>query len=279
MSIILRTATTVLIPILALMFPNGSALALEPEVPSFARELPVIKSGEPVLQFNGKDLTGFYKYLQEHKHEDPHGVFTVTDGMIRVSGQEYGGFATKDEFRDYHLVVEWKWGDKTWAPRAKSARDSGILVHCVGPDGAHGGIWMQSQECQLIEGGTGDFIIVAGLEKPSLTCEVRLGEKNQLYFEKGAKPVTRDSARFNWWGRDPNWKDVVGFRGPRDVEKPVGEWNRMEIVCDGDAITTILNGYVVNAATGSSLTKGKIQFQSEGAELYFRKIEVRPLLR
>ena len=58
-----------------------------------------------------------------------------------------------------------------------------------------------------------------------------------------------------------------------------GEWNRMEVICDGDAITNILNGYVVNVGTGSSLTQGKIQFQSEGAEVFFRKIEVRPLLK
>ena len=70
---------------------------------------------------------------------------------------------------------------------------------------------------------------------------------------------------------------ALSFRGARDVEKPVGEWNRMEVICDGEAITTILNGYVVNIGTKSSLTRGKILFQSEGAEILFRKIEIRPL--
>jgi hypothetical protein len=138
---------------------------------------------------------------------------------------------------------------------------------------------MQSQECQIIEGGTGDFIMVSGKEKPSLTCETRVGPDGQLYFEKGGKAVTSDSNRFNWWGRDPAWKDRLGFRGSRDVEKPTGEWNRMEVICDGGSITTILNGLLVNIGTRSSLTKGKILFQSEGAEIQFRKIEVRPLVR
>ena len=80
-------------------------------------------------------------------------------------------------------------------------------------------------------------------------------------------------------GPRPGWKDVLGFRGTRDVEKPAGEWNRMEVVCDGDSITNIVNGYVVNVATRSSLTKGKIIIQSEGAEILFRKIEVRPLMK
>ncbi len=196
--------------------------------------------------------------------------------MIRISGEEFGGLTTKDEFHDYHLVAEWKWGERTFGSRKQAARDSGILLHCVGPDGAAGGNWMESQECQIIEGGCGDFIMVNGREKPSLTCETRVGPDGQLYFEKGGKAVTRDSGRYNWWGRDPSWKDVLGFRGSRDVEKPAGEWNRMEVICDGDSITNIVNGYVVNIGTKSSLTKGKIIFQSEGAEIFFRKIEVRP---
>ncbi len=90
---------------------------------------------------------------------------------------------------------------------------------------------------------------------------------------------TPDGGRFNWWGRDPGWKDVLWFRGHDDVEKPPGEWNRMEVICDGDSITYIVNGCVVNAGTKASLTAGKILFQSEGAEIFFRKIEVRPLLK
>jgi hypothetical protein len=256
-----------------------SASQSEVVVPSFARDVPVIRSGEPVFQFNGKDLFGFYPFVRGRGRDDPNKVFTVRDGMICVSGQEFGGLTTQDEFQDYHLIVEWKWGERTWAPRKEKARDSGILVHCVGADGAAGGNWMQSQECQVIEGGTGDFIMVAGREKPSLTCETRVGPDGQLYFEKGGKAVTRDSRRFNWWGRDPSWEDKLGFRGARDVEKPAGEWNRMEIVCDGDSITTILNGYLVNAGTRSSLTRGKILIQSEGAEILARKVEVRPLIK
>ena len=122
-------------------------------------------------------------------------------------------------------------------------------------------------------------MVGAGGRKPSLTCEVRTGADKQPYFEKGGEAITRDAGRYNWWGRDPNWKDELGFRGARDVEKQSGEWNRMEVICEGDTITNLVNGLVVNVGTRSSLTEGKIQFQSEGAEIYFRKIEVRPLLR
>jgi hypothetical protein len=257
----------------------AGAQAAPPDAPKFARSVPVLRTSWPVFSFNGKDLTGFYSYLHDHKYEDPDGVFTVRDGLLRISGQEFGGLTTRQEFGDYVLVTEWKWGGKTWPPRVDKARDSGILLHCVGGDGAAFGHWMESQECQIIEGGCGDLLMVAGLRKPSLTCEVRPGVDGQPYFEQGAAASTRDSGRFNWWGRDPGWKDVLGFRGQRDVENPAGEWNRMEVICDGDTITNIVNGYVVNVGTRSSLTRGKLMFQSEGAEILFRKIEVRTLIK
>jgi len=70
---------------------------------------------------------------------------------------------------------------------------------------------------------------------------------------------------------------VLGFRGKQDVETPGTGWTRVEVICDGDKITNIVNGHVVNHGTNSSLRRGKIIFQSEGAELYFRKIELTPL--
>jgi hypothetical protein len=259
--------------------PVGAGTDDPADIPAFARVLPALKTGKPILAFNGKDLTGFYPYTRDHGYDDPNKVFTVEDRMIRVSGQEFGGFATCGNFSDYHLVVEWKWGTKTWPPREKASRDSGILLHCVGPDGAAGGQWMESIECQIIEGGCGDLLVVPGQGRPSLTCETRVGPDKQLYFEKGGNLAVKTSGRFNWWGRDPAWKDVLGVRGARDLEKPAGEWNRMEVVCDGDTITNIVNGYVANVGIKSSLTQGKIQFQSEGAEIFFRTIEIRPLIK
>src|SRR5262249_20728747 len=123
-----------------------AALAARAEVPSFARGLPDVKSGEPLLTFNGKEFTGFYVYTKDHKYEDPKKVFTVVDGMIRISGEEFGGIATGGSFSNYHLIAEWKWGNQTWGARKEKTRDSGILLHCVGPDGAAGGQWMQSIE-------------------------------------------------------------------------------------------------------------------------------------
>jgi hypothetical protein len=196
--------------------------------------------------------------------------------MLRISGEEWGGIATRQTYQNYRLLVEWKWGGKTWGNRKDRARDSGVLIHAIGEDGAAGGTWLESIEAQIIEGGTGDIILVAGKTRPTLTVESRQEPNGEVYWEKGAAPMTRDRGRFNWYGRDPAWKDAIGFRGPKDVEKPVGEWNRMEVIADGGTITILLNGVVVNHGTGASPTAGKIQIQSEGAEILIRKVELRP---
>jgi hypothetical protein len=248
---------------------------------------------QTIQLFNGKDLTNFYTWLVGTKYEDPNRVFSVVDAVeggapaIRVSGQQYGAFITKDEYSDYHLVTEFRWGLATWGNRKDRTRDSGILLHCQGPDGNtakdFNGPWMLSQECQIIEGGVGDFIMVAGHDRngneivPKLTATAGKDRDGENVYDPKAPPREFQGGRVNWYGRDPDWKDVIGFRGKQDVESPYGEWTRLEVICDGDKITNMVNGKVVNVGTKSSLTRGKIIFQSEGAELYFRKIELTPL--
>jgi len=109
-----------------------------------------------------------------------------------------------------------------------------------------------------------------------LTSPVTPGTR--VWNPKGT-PTEFEGGRIDWQYRDPNWKDVLGFRGARDVEKPVGEWNLIEILCKDDTFEYFLNGVRVNGGTNSELTSGRILFQSEGAEVFFRKIELHPLPR
>src|ERR1044071_4742444 len=84
----------------------------------------------------GNDRTPFYSFLKDFGvNKDPDNVFTVTNGVLHISGQHYGYLATKEtNFANYKLVAEFKWGDKTWPPRETNACDSGILIHCNGKD-------------------------------------------------------------------------------------------------------------------------------------------------
>lgn len=159
--------------------------------------------------FNRKDLDGWYTFIQNRGRDiDPKNVFAVQDGMIRISGEKWGGITSNEEFENYRLIVEFKWGGKTFDPRLENARDSGILLHSVGDDGASDGIWMHSIECQVIEDGTGDFIVVGDESKDfSITSLVAPEKQGSSYiFQPKGQLATINSGRINWYGRDPNWK-------------------------------------------------------------------------
>ena len=232
-----------------------------------------IEDGKIIRLFNGKDISKFYTFLKDQgRDQDPKKVFTVTDGMIRISGEDWGCLTTNEEYENYHLIAEFKWGQMTFAPRKERARDSGILVHSVGKDGAYGGVWMCGIEVQMIEGGTGDLLVVGdGSERLLLTCPV--GEDGHVYQEQG-KATTIHRGRIDWWGRDPQWQDVKGFRGAMDVERELGEWNRLECIVEGQTIRVILNGTLVNRCLDVQPRKGRIQIQSEGAEVFFRRLDL-----
>ena len=113
--------------------------------------------------------------------------------------------------------------------------------------------------------------------RPSVTTTTRKDRDGEtVYDEKGA-PNTLSSGRINWWGRSEDWADKLGFRGPQDVESPGGEWTHIEAVVQDGKLTYYVNGKLVNAASESSFKDGRIMIQSEGAEIYFRRIEIQPL--
>jgi len=230
--------------------------------------------------FNGKNLNGWYTFIRDRgKNVDPKNVFTVNNGMIRISGEEFGCITSNDEFENYKITVEYKYGEITYDPRIDKARDSGLLLHSVGEDGGSDGTWMHSIECQIIEGGTGDFIVVGdGSRDFSITCPVAPEKQGSSYiYQPSGNMVTINSGRINWFARDPGWKDIKGFRGAKDIEKPVGKWNKIECIVKDREIHVYLNGTKVNHAVDVQPQKGRIQIQSEGAEIFFKRIVLEKL--
>jgi len=245
---------------------------------------------ETIKLFNGVDLTNWYSWLEDDHLEDPRKVFSVQpDGLLHITGDGYGGLTTTQEYKDYHLIAEFRWGEKTWRNRVEKSRDAGILLHCQGPDGNFGrkqdqpGPWMASLECQIIEGGVGDILVLRGPDadgktiETTATCEVTKDRDGENVWTAGAPPQTFTSGRINWFGRDPDWKDVLGFRGRQDVESPGQAWTTLECFCAGDSLVYRVNGTVVNRASKVFPRQGKILVQTECAEIFFRRIELRPL--
>jgi hypothetical protein len=240
------------------------------------------RGGEPVALFDGKDTARWYTFLRDHgKDKDPNGNFAVRDGVLRVAGRDWGGLVTRDEYADYELRAEYAWGTKVWPPREKTARDSGFVLHSTGADGAVGKSWLEGVQCNMLEGATGDVTITGKNAKYGFKAHAEerpAGDKRGFYWKDGApERAFGPGDRLMWSGRDPAWENVLGFRGRRDVEKPVGEWNELVVTMKGDAMTVRLNGVTVSRAAGLGVTRGKIQIQSEGAEVLFMRIVLTPL--
>ena len=278
------------------------ALVLSTSVASFAAdsspaaansERELIVPREVIRLFNGRDLSSFYTWLVDFHREDPHRVFGVVDQVdgapaIRISGQFFGGLYTKQRFANYRLVAEFRWGVATWGGRTNATKDSGVLLHSQGRDGNYlsknfNGPWMRSYEFQIIQGGVGDMLVLGGyepdgsMEKYFATATVVKDRDNEPCWDAKGDAKVFETGRVNWWGRDPDWADKLGYRGAKDVESPGGEWTHIEAVCDGDTLDYFVNGQRVNQASHLSHKSGQLIFQSEGAEIFFRKIEIHPL--
>jgi len=216
---------------------------------------------EAIVLFDGQSLDNFDRFLpSKGLNNDPDHVFSVENGVLHISGTEFGYLITRKEFADYYLRAEFKWGEATHAPREGQARDSGILYHIQGPNK----VWPTSIEYQICEGQTGDFYMT---DSAALTGT---DGKRETGPPGGA-------ARIKRFGEGP-WQNVTGYRDPNgEIEKPHGEWNVVEIVVQGDNVKQYLNGKLVNEGSKAYPASGKILIQSEGAEVYYRDIELYPL--
>ncbi len=246
----------------------------------------IAPSDGAIKLFDGHTLDGCYVWMKGAGRRDPRQVFKARDGSIHVSGDGLGALVTQNRYRDYHLVLEFRWGEHTWHERTEAARDSGLLVHSGGADGAYGDAWLPSIEVQIIEGGVGDFVPVSGKGldgKPvpiSFTCEVERDHDGEPVWHAGGTRETfagKSLRRVNWFGRAVDWSDTKGFRGPKDVDSPHGQWTRLDVKCDGGHIETFVNGVKVNEAFDVEPRAGQLQLQTEMAEIYFRRWELWPL--
>ncbi|HEX8602973.1 MAG TPA: DUF1080 domain-containing protein [Pseudoduganella sp.] len=235
--------------------------------------------------FNGKDLAGWTTWISMQPtsdnmkaptssrgaNSDPKKVFSVVDGMLRVSGEEWGAVNTVGEYGNFHLKFDFKWGEKKWFPRLDAPRDSGVLYYAVGPEGAQSGHWMRSHEFQLQEGDCADYHSLDGV-----TVDAHVGDANQ--------------GDWKFYRYEPSLPERTGLAArilkKGNYEKPSGQWNTMEVIADGKTLIHIVNGHEVLRVTNSlqkvdgkmvPLARGKFSIQSEGAEAFYRNIQVKQL--
>lgn len=230
--------------------------------------------------FNGENLEGWDTWVGPQEdggepiglNKDPLNIFSVVElegeKVIRISGEINASLATKEEFENYHLTMEFKWGDKVF-----KRYNSGLLYHSYGDFGVGLGVWMSSHELQLLTGNVGDSYRMG-----KSYCEipvVKNSEGKYVYSKNGQITPSVPDTETRIIAKDS------------DHEKPSGEWNTVELYCVGGTSVHVVNGNVNMVNYNSSkyhgegktepLSKGKIQFQSEGGELFIKAVKLKPI--
>jgi hypothetical protein len=251
----------------------------------------VAQNNPMVALFNGKDLTGWNSYIGPPLDDagkklsdkavglnnDPNHVFAIVkqDGekVIRISGENWGCIYTLKEYQDFHLQLQFKWGKLSWGQKKGKKMDSGVLYFSVGDNGADYGAWMRSQEFQVEQGNCGDYWGVAGgMEDIPV---IKKSDSEYVYNPSGEMKT--------FSAKSPVGRHCIKNG---DAEKATGEWNTLDLYCHGDTSVQMINGKVMMVLYNSRqfengqaipLVKGKIQIQSEGAEIYYRHIMAEPL--
>jgi hypothetical protein len=209
-------------------------------------------------------------------NKDESKVFSIVsekgEPVLKVSGEIYGCIFTKKDYANYHLTLKVKWGEKKFDPRKEKLKDSGILYHSVGEAGAeYWRSWMLSQEFQIMEGHIGDY-----WSQATSAVDIRA-----FLPEGNMNSVANEKQPFLSFGKG----NAEGFcLRSENFESPAGEWTTLELITFEDKSLHIVNGHVVMVLRNSRymkdekmlpLTKGKLQLQSEAAEVYYKDIRIK----
>ena len=168
---------------------------------------------------------------------------------LRIGGKPSGYLRTRDAFgADYHLSLEWAW-------EGERGGNSGVLLHVTQPDVLFG--WPQSMEVQLQAGSAGDFWVIGedqvDVTVPNMDQRRKAKKEGDLHSHRRIRRLAFDES----------------------PERPVGQWNRMDIKLVGGHIRVFVNGRLVNEGTGLTVRTGAIGLQSEGTPLRFRNVYLR----
>ena len=237
------------IPTIALIFSLSACVSPE-SLKKSAQNARAMPLGPKIELFDGKTLAGWEADVPKaDKNPGIEPSFIVRNGKLVSLGVPRGHLITTSTYSDYRLVVEYRFPGKPG--------NCGVLVHSSSPRVLYD-MFPASIEVQMQHQHAGDFWVI--------------GEDIKVPNMKERRPVREGQS----WGSYE--KDARHIHNLTDgSEKPLGEWNRMEIICKGGEIMVCVNGDLVNHGYGASVKSGKIALQAEGSEVEFRKLHLYPL--
>jgi hypothetical protein len=192
-------------------------------------------SSKTTKLWNGKDFTGWE--FVNNSAMDLYAVCKIeSDSVLAVAGQPIGYLSTINSYENYRLHLEYR-----WPIGAEKNSNSGVLIHIAsGPIDRN--TWPLCFQIQTKISRAGDLLPMAGAK-----------------FTE-----TLSTA--------PEARTPLLERLKSDSEKPVGEWNFVDIICRDSTIECMINGIVQNRVTKCEPHAGKIGIQLEGAPFELRNI-------
>lgn len=193
--------------------------------------------------FNGKDLTGWHTDVPAaDKNPKVSPSFIVRNGLLVSMGKPGGHLITDKIYSDYRLELDYRF--------TKKPGNCGVLVHSSRPRALYG-MFPASIEVQMHHRNAGDFwCIDENIEVPDMEKRRPKG-KNQ-----------------KWGGKKGDARRILNLTD--NSEKPVGEWNKMVIECQGNEVKVWVNDDLVNHGKNCTVSKGQIALQAEGVEVEFK---------
>lgn len=215
-------------------------------------------------------------------NKDEKHVFSVIEQegvpVLHITGEVYGAAATKQEFDNFHFRAKFKWGEKKWEPRLNEPKDSGVLYYSVGKFGTdYWHSWMEGQEFQVVEGGIGDYWTIA---TGQMDIRASKPEGDKFYTFSESAPWLHFAAA------KPGSNAVANYCQRSKNTEIANDWNQVDLICFKGSCVHIANGTVVMALKNSShevdgklqpLLRGKIQLQSEAAEVFYKDVQIQAI--
>ena len=194
-----------------------------------------------VSLFDGKSLAGWYMDVPDlQKDSSLRRPFIVREGLLVSLGTPGGHLISEKSYDNYILEFEYRFAGKPG--------NCGVLVHASTPRALYG-MFPKSIEVQMMHSNAGDFWCIQE--------DIQVDDM-----------VKRRGPKENWGISEGKERRILNLTD--DSEKPLGEWNRMKIKCEGDRVTVWVNGILVNDGYGATAQRGQIALQAEGAEVEFK---------